>query len=124
MKVSVVIPTYNSAATIQATLDSVLRQTVSPEEILVLDDGSTDNTFSLLNSYKPRITVFQERHKGASSAYNALCERASGDHVAFLEHDDIWHPNYLEVQLKLFKDYPNGVAFRVGHVNFYGYGNH
>ena len=124
MKVSVLIPTHNSAVTIQATLDSVLRQTVPPDEILVLDDGSADHTVTLLNSYKPRVTVFQEKHKGAASARNALCERASGDLIAFLDSDDIWHPSYLEVQRKLLVDYPNAVAYRVGHVNFHGYGNH
>lgn len=124
MRISVLIPTYNSAATIQLTLDSVLRQSVLPHEILVLDDGSTDNTVSLLNSYKTRVTVFQEKHIGAASARNTLCEQASGDLIAFLDSDDIWHPSYLDMQLKLLNDHPNAAAIRIGHVNFYGYGNY
>lgn len=124
MKVSVVIPTYNSAKVIQATLDSVLRQSAPPDEILVLDDGSTDNTVSLLNSYAPRITVFQQANRGVAHARNVLCARAQGDLVAFLDHDDIWHPRYLEVQNKLYSKYPKAVAFFTGHVNFYGYGNY
>jgi glycosyltransferase involved in cell wall biosynthesis len=59
MKISVVIPAYNSAKVIGATLESVFRQTVPPDEILVLDDGSTDDTMALLNSYTPRITLLQ-----------------------------------------------------------------
>ena len=124
MRISVVIPTYNSVPFIDATLESVMRQTLPPDEILVLDDGSTDNTLSLLNSYKSTITVFQQKHKGVASARNTLCEKVSGDLVAFLDHDDLWHPSYLEVQRKLFGDYPNVVAFFTGHVNFCGYGNY
>ena len=124
MKVSVVIPTYNSVATIQATLDSVLQQKVPPDEILVLDDGSTDNTVSLLDSYKPKITVFQQKNSGVAAARNTLCERARGDLFAFLDHDDIWHSSYLEVQRRHFEDYPNAVAFFTGHVDFYGYGTY
>lgn len=124
MKVSVLIPAYNSAATIQTTLDSVLRQTVPPTEILVLDDGSTDDTASLLDLYKPRVTVFHQKNRGTAAARNALCERSRGDLVAFLDNDDIWHPRYLETQCRLFADYPSAVAFFAGHVDFYGYGTY
>ncbi len=124
MQISVLIPTYNSAKTIQATLDSVLQQTRRPDEILVLDDGSTDNTVSLLDSYKPWITVLEEQHKGAASARNALCEAAQGELLAFLDSDDIWHQSYLDVQHSLFGKYPDAVASFTGHLNFYGYGNY
>jgi len=120
MKISVIIPAYNCEATIQETLDSVLGQTVAPDEILVLDDGSTDCTPELLASYRPRITVFRQKNGGVASARNALCERAQGDLVAFLDSDDIWHPRYLEVQRELFQQHPTCVAFFTGHVNFYG----
>jgi glycosyltransferase involved in cell wall biosynthesis len=122
MTVSVLIPAYNSETTIQSTLESVLRQTVLPDEILVMDDGSTDNTPSILDSYKPRITVFRQANGGLSSARNALIELAHGDLIAFLDSDDIWHPRYLEVQLRLFQEYPDIVAFFAGHVDFHGYG--
>ena len=124
MKISVVIPTYNSSAFIQATLESIFQQTVSPYEILVLDDGSTDNTVSILNAYKPKITVVQQYNKGVASARNLLCELAHGELIAFLDHDDIWHPSYLEVQCRLFSEYHTSVAFFTGHVNFSGYGSY
>jgi glycosyltransferase involved in cell wall biosynthesis len=124
MKISVVVPTYNSAPFIRATLDSVLQQTIAPDEILVLDDGSTDDTVSILNSYKPRVTISQQQNKGVASARNALCNLANGDLIAFLDHDDIWHPKYLEIQRKLFTNYLSAAAFFTGHVNFSGHGSY
>jgi glycosyltransferase involved in cell wall biosynthesis len=124
MKISVLIPTYNSSAFIRATLDSVLQQTLEPYEILVLDDGSTDKTLSILNSYTPRINVYHQENEGVCSASNKLCQLARGELIAFLDHDDIWHPSYLEVQSGHFKMYPEAAALRTGHLNFYGYGNY
>jgi glycosyltransferase involved in cell wall biosynthesis len=124
MKVSTVIATYNSAATIAATLESVLQQTVAPDEIVVLDDGSTDDTRSILRSYASRIRVIAGKHEGVAAARNALCKSASGDLIAFLDSDDIWHPTYLERQIGLFAKYPDAVAFFTGHVDFRGKGKY
>lgn len=121
MKISVVIPTYNAATTIHATVDAVLRQTLRPYEILVLDDGSTDETIASLRRFKSRISLFPCGHHGVATARNALCGMASGDLIAFLDHDDIWHPNYLKTQARLFADIPTGAAFFTGHLNFKGY---
>jgi glycosyltransferase involved in cell wall biosynthesis len=119
---SVLIPAYNCSRTIQATLDSVLGQTIAPDEIILLDDGSTDETFSVVESYKPRVTVLRQPNGGVASARNVLCERASGDLVAFIDADDIWHPKYLEVQCRLFEEHPDAVGFFTWHENFRGYG--
>jgi glycosyltransferase involved in cell wall biosynthesis len=124
IKVSVAIPVYNGSATIQATVDSVLQQTVRPFEILVLNDGSTDNTASLLKRYEPLVTVIHQKNAGLTAARNTLCGLARGDLLAFLDADDIWHPRYLEVQSKLFAAHPDAVAFFSGHTNFHGYGSY
>lgn len=124
MKISVVIPAYNAAATIEATLDSVIRQTVQPDEILVMDDGSTDGTASVLHTYKQRITVLRQENGGVASALNALCGQAQGDLVAILGSDDIWHPGYLEMQSRLYGSYPTAIALFTGHVDFYGEDNY
>ena len=118
MTISVVIPAYNSAATIRATLDSVLAQTARPDEILVMDDGSTDSTASLLDAYKPHVTLFRQANKGLSGARNGLVEKACSDLVAFLDSDDLWHPKYLETQLGLFTRYPQAAGFFASHVTF------
>jgi glycosyltransferase involved in cell wall biosynthesis len=122
MKTSVLIPAYNCSKTIQATLDSVLAQTLAPDEIIVLDDGSTDETFSVVESYKSRVTLFRQPNSGVAIARNVLCERASGDLVAFIDADDIWHPKYLGVQCRLFEQHPDAVGFFTWHENFRGYG--
>jgi glycosyltransferase involved in cell wall biosynthesis len=120
MKITVAIAAYNSESTIRATLDSVFRQTVPADEVLVVNDGSTDQTASILNSYKPRVTVLGQENKGLSASRNVLCKHAAGDLIAFLDADDIWHPQYIEVQRNLFSSNPNAVAFFTGHVNFRG----
>lgn len=117
MKVSVVIPTHNSAKLIGATLDSVFSQTVPPDEILILDDGSKDDTVSLLRSYGDRIIVLQQKNQGVAAARNALTQKARGDLIAFLDHDDLWHPNYLETQRESARRHPGAVAFFTGHLN-------
>src|SRR5579872_3123359 len=120
MTVSVLIATFNSSSTIRATLDSVFGQTRQPDEVLVLDDGSTDDTTEIVRSYGSRITLLPGQHEGVACARNKLCSRATGDFLAFLDSDDIWHPQYLEYQLGLVNDYPRSIAFFTGHVDFHG----
>jgi glycosyltransferase involved in cell wall biosynthesis len=124
MKFSVIIPAYNAAKTIGATLDAVLAQTVMPHEILVFDDGSTDNTTVILQSYKPHITVFRQSNQGVAHARNFLCAQARGEILAFLDADDLWHPRYLEAQSKFIHDYPGAVAYFTEHENLTGYDNY
>ena len=124
VKISVVIPAYNSAAFIQKTLDAVLQQSLPAFEIIVLDDGSKDDTVAILNSYRPRITIRQQQNKGVAASRNSLCQLAQGELVAFLDHDDIWHPRYLEVQARMYLEHPSAVAFFTGHVDFHGHGGY
>ena len=123
MKFSVIIPAYNAAKTIAATLDSVLAQTVVPFEILVFDDGSTDNMAVILASYKPRVTVFSQSNQGAAHARNFLCAQAQGDILAFLDADDLWHPCYLKAQKQMIEKHPDAVAHFTEHENIVGLGD-
>lgn len=120
MKISVAIPTFNSSRTIRATLESVLRQTAPADEVLVVDDGSSDDTLSIVRSYGPPVRVFQQEHSGAARARNELCARATGDMIAFLDSDDVWHPNYLVAQRRAFEEYPGAALFFTGHLDFGG----
>jgi glycosyltransferase involved in cell wall biosynthesis len=94
---SVVIPTYNRGPIVSQGIESILAQTVLPREIIVVDDGSTDNTREVLTEFGEKIiTVFQP-NGGVSAARNTGIKRASSDWVAFLDSDDVWHPNRIEV---------------------------
>lgn len=107
-RVSVVIPAYNSEKYIAATLDSVFAQTCQDLEVIVIDDGSTDGTGNVLRRYEGRIVYLKNNHGGPASSRNRGIAEARGAHVAFLDSDDLWHPEKLEKQLALaekFADY-------------------
>jgi glycosyltransferase involved in cell wall biosynthesis len=118
MKISVLIPTYNAARTIEAALESVFAQTVSPDEVLVLIDGSTDDTLRRLERWKDKVIVLTQPNSGVSRARNRLVQMACGDMLAFLDSDDIWHPRYLEAQRSVLQKHPDLVASFTGHFDF------
>jgi glycosyltransferase involved in cell wall biosynthesis len=117
--VTVTIPTYNCAEYLPDTLDSVLRQSYPQVEIVVVDDGSTDNTPRILAGYGDRLTVVSQPHQGLGAARNAGVRRATGDFVAFLDADDIWEPDKLELQMQLFLAHP---STDVTYTNFVPFG--
>jgi len=99
-KVSVVIPTYNLSHMVGDTINSVLRQTEPDLEAIVVDDGSTDNTRAVVEGIKDnRVSYFYKDNGGTPSSYNYGFSKAKGQYVAFLDHDDLWPENYLQVML-------------------------
>jgi len=96
MNISVVIPTYNRGYIISRAIDSVLKQTYLPNEIIVVDDGSTDNTNEILKSYRSRINCIWQKNSGVSASRNTGIEKASGQWIALLDSDDEWLPEKLE----------------------------
>lgn len=110
-KVSVIIPTYNSAHFIIEAVDSVLAQTFTEFEILVIDDGSTDNTKEVLaEKYGDSIQYFYKENGGVSKARNFGIENAKGKYVAFLDSDDAWIPEKLEKQILALEKNPDKKA--------------
>src|ERR1039457_3807219 len=100
-KVSVVIPTYNRAAQVRKGIESVLAQTVTDLEVIVVDDGSSDDTEKTLGQiFGDRIRYYDQRNEGASVAWNKGIEEARGEWIAFLDSDDIWEREKLEWQFK------------------------
>ncbi len=95
--ISVMIPTYNRAHVLPRALDSVLNQTLSPKEIMVIDDGSTDGTRTLLSRYT-NIKILHQSNSGVSAARNRGIETALGQWLTFLDSDDEWLPDKLEKQ--------------------------
>jgi glycosyltransferase involved in cell wall biosynthesis len=105
--ISVVIPLYNSEKTIKETLDCVFRQTFSDWEIIAVNDGSTDATLEILAAIKePRLKVFSYPNGGISVSRNRGLALAQGEYIAFLDHDDLWTPEKLELQLKALQENP------------------
>lgn len=100
-RISVVIPTYNLSNLLRDTIDSVLQQTERDLEIIVVDDGSTDNTKEVVKSIEDgRVKYFYKSNSGISSARNYGLSKATGEYIAFLDHDDLWPANYLEVMVR------------------------
>jgi glycosyltransferase involved in cell wall biosynthesis len=97
--VSVVIPCYNAAKTLAATLESVLAQSYRPIEVIVVDDGSSDESAAIARSFAPRVTVVVQKNGGPASARNEGIRRCRGEYIAFLDADDLWLPDKLAVQV-------------------------
>jgi len=99
--VSVVIPVFNAAAWIKETIDSILTQTYPVLEVLVVDDGSTDETAGIVQAYDNLVVYISQKHCGVSAARNRGISTAKGDLIAFIDGDDYWHPRKIEAQIKL-----------------------
>lgn len=109
MMISVVIPLYNKQESISETLNSVINQTHRDFEVVIVDDGSTDNSMSVVKDFElidSRIRVIAKDNGGVSSARNLGVVCAKYDYIAFLDADDLWNENYLEEQVKLIKEFP------------------
>ena len=103
---SVVIPAYNASGTIREAIDSVLRQTLRPQEIVVVDDGSTDETAAVVESMAERITVVRQDNAGPGAATTAGVRRVSTPFVATLDADDLWLPRKIARQAARFEEDP------------------
>ena len=116
--ISVIIPTLDRRHRLPQTLDSVLNQTLPPDEIIVVDNGSNDGTFSMLKSKYPNVMRIKETKLGVSAARNKGISYANSVWIALLDSDDIWHPSKLEEQLKANRNYP---GYRLIHTDEHWY---
>jgi glycosyltransferase involved in cell wall biosynthesis len=105
--VSVVIPSYNAGPLVVQAVDSVLGQTLPPAEVLVIDDGSTDDTRARLAPYGDRLRYVYQANGGVAAARNHGVRLASQEFVAFLDADDVWHPRKLELQVPVLQSRPD-----------------
>jgi glycosyltransferase involved in cell wall biosynthesis len=115
--VSVIIPAYNAQEFIKETIDSAIHQTYPEVEIIVVDDGSTDNTPKILSGYGEKIKVIRQPNSGRSVANNKGIASAKGSWIAFLDADDTWMPQKISRQLELCSDYV------ISHTDSYFIGN-
>lgn len=107
-KISVIIPLFNKGFIISKTIQAVLAQTYADFEVILINDGSTDNSFEIASQFSDkRIHLFQQENKGAAAARNLGIERSNGEFIAFLDADDYWFPNHLEELVNLAEQFPN-----------------
>ncbi|GEM66492.1 glycosyl transferase [Sphingobacterium mizutaii NBRC 14946 = DSM 11724] len=114
--VSVVIPLYNKEESISGTINSVLNQTYKEFELIIVNDGSTDESLNIVKQFSdPRIVILDKRNGGVSSARNLGVENSNYDWIAFLDGDDIWFPDHLETLFKAINIYPNEKVFSTSY---------
>ena len=113
--VSVIVPCYNMERFISDTIESVRRQTYPHWELLIVDDASTDNTVEIIKRWskeEPRIHIaIKEEHSGIADTRNQAIGMAQGRYYAFLDADDLWHPEKIEIQLKFMTDRNIGFSY-------------
>lgn len=105
--VSIITPCYNGAKYIGETIDSVISQTYPDWEMIIVDDGSKDNSAQIVREYAEkdsRITLVQQENAGSAAARNNGIRRAEGQYMALLDADDLWHPDFLEKQIAFMKE--------------------
>lgn len=107
MKISVIIPAYNAAAWIERAIDSVLCQSQAADEIIVVDDGSTDDTAQKVRSYGDRVILMPQANAGVSAARNVGIRAATSDWITFLDADDEWLPEKLKLQTAHLRRHPD-----------------
>ncbi|WP_339924771.1 glycosyltransferase family 2 protein [uncultured Cyclobacterium sp.] len=120
LKVSVIIPVFNGAVLIERCLDAVFSQNLPKDtelEVIVIDDGSTDETVSLLHNYRHQIKVLGQRRKGPAAARNQGILDATGDYLAFLDADDYWYPDFILETTGFLIKYPAAMAVSVGQLH-------
>lgn len=115
-QVSVIIPTYNRGRVIKEAIDSVLAQDYTEFELIVVDDGSTDHTSDVLDSYRNVIKVLSQKNRGVSAARNRGIAEASGKFIAFLDSDDLWLPQKLSTQVEFFNKTPDALICQTEEV--------
>ena len=110
-RISIVIPAYNSAEFLSAAIDSALAQTVANCEVIVVNDGSTDNTPDVLAQYEDQIRIIDQANRGLSGARNSGIRAATGELIGLLDADDIWLPTFCETLLQLVERNPDAAAY-------------
>ncbi len=117
-KVSIVIPTYNSADYIVASVESALQQSYENIEVIVVDDGSTDNTHEVLLPYLSQILYFKQKNAGLAGARNTGHQLATGDYIAWLDADDIAHPERIALQVAYLDEHSDTVLLSSDFATF------
>src|SRR5512141_170042 len=119
LRVSVIIPSYNRANYLPLAIDSILAQTDPATEIIIVDDGSTDNTPDVVKSFGDKVRFYEQHHAGVSAARNYGLSLARGNVIAWLDADDLWEPEFLASTVPLLENDPtlDGVYTGIVHID-------
>ena len=104
LKVSIIIPVYNGKDYVEEAIDSALNQTYDNKEIIVVNDGSKDNTEEICLRYKDKIKYYSKENGGVSTALNLAISKATGEYISWLSHDDLYYSNKIEEEIKFADD--------------------
>jgi len=124
-KVSVIMPTYNGASFVCKSINSILRQSFKDFELIIVNDGSTDSTRSIIKKYRDKRVIYLENSKnsGTPAARNKGIRYARGEYIAFCDHDDIFYPNHLKIQSNFLDSHPKvGLVYADSLIRFCGNG--
>lgn len=112
--VSVVVPAYNAEKGLRRCIESVLGQTSQQREVIVINDGSVDRTEEIALAFGDRITYLRQDNRGETAARNRGLELAGGEFITSLDHDDYWHPDFLDACVKFLRQHPEAIAVSTG----------
>lgn len=116
--ISVIIPLYNKEHFVKNTIESVLSQTYNDFELIIVNDGSTDNSANIVSRFDdPRIILINQKNAGVSAARNHGLRIAKGNYISLLDADDTWHSGFLEAMFKLTQQYPQESVFGAAQEN-------
>lgn len=120
-KFSVIIPLYNKESNVLKTLESIFKQSYSDFEIIVVNDGSTDNSYNIVSKIDhPKIKLYNRKNYGVSETRNFAMQQAKGQYFAFIDADDLWKSNHLNTLDKLITKYPNCGLYATNYMFDYG----
>ncbi|MBL1233292.1 MAG: glycosyltransferase family 2 protein [Vicingaceae bacterium] len=120
-KVSILIPLYNAEQYIAETIDSIFKQTYENIEIIIVDDGSTDNSYEIAKTYaSEKVKVFQQENKGGCAARNKALELSTGEYIVFFDADDIMYKDKIKNQIELVEKYGDDYIYSSQWISFTG----
>lgn len=121
MRYSIIVPLYNKAPYVRHALDSIISQTYTDWECIIIDDGSTDNSLSVVKGLKiedRRLKIISQKNAGVAAARNRGVKESKGEYVCFLDADDWWEPTFLEEMEKLIKEYPDAGIYASNYIYY------